>query len=467
MKNTIPKYHQHRKERFSIDIENVFFLNTQSSVKSVNKKRDGIDSRVIEGIKNKLKEGTDKELIRDSFGNDKKRKRLTNEITNIISSKEFVEEYKLKEKKLHEYVNQIVEKLVGLDVLEELRKDSGITDISVISSNNIWIDHIEKGDVKVPIQFEDEQAYLELLNRFAFASDKTFSYGSPSFDAMFPQIRVNVVGYDLSKTPTLQMRIISKNLRFQSKEEIIGSGFIDEIGYELLKRTIPINSHLIGGETGSGKTEFLRYLTRYKTPGKPLIMIEDNPEAYLDEIYPNEPIKMWVNRTSRGSENQEYGYQYHARNAMRHNPKYIYFQESRGGEALEIQKCVTTGHVVNTTLHSKSAVGSIDRFIDLCQEGKMQSSETYGKRLTGEDGFRIGIHVARFESGRKANELFEYRGYENGVATGNMLVKYNPLTNRHEVVSPMSKELWDELATHHKGDMTGLEQLSPYKAVAV
>lgn len=441
-------------------------MSTQKTNKRTSRLKNGIDSRIVEDVKEKLKTEENKELIRDAFGNEQKKQRLVQEITKIVSSAEFNETHqnRLNEVKMHNVVSLIVEKLVGLDVLESLRNDPNITDINVIAYDNIWIDHIEQGDIKLDIKFEDEQAYLELLNRFAFASDKTFSYGNPSFDAMFPQIRVNVVGHDLSKSPTLQMRLVSKGLRL-SKEFISETNFMSDVGYELLKRTFATHSHLIGGETGSGKTELLRYFARYKKPKKPLIMIEDTPESYLDELYPEEPIKMWKNRETRGNQENEYGYNYHARNAMRHNPTYIYFQESRGGEATEIQKAVATGHIVATTLHSRSCFGSIDRFIDLCQEGKMQTAEVYGKRLTGEDGFRIGVHLKRYGN-RKVNEIVEYTGYENGVATGNVLIKYNEMTDSHEVVSPMSKRLWNELISYHK-ELEGLEELSPYKVVSV
>lgn len=463
----IPKFRpEQERQKNRVDLNNLFFLNARTNVRSLNVRKDGVDTAIVEEIKERLKQGQNKELIKDAFGNDSKRQRLLQEIKNILSEPAFAKQYEklLADVKLNELANQIVEKIVGLDVLEALTKDPYITDISVIDHDNIWVDHIFKSDYQTDVKFDSEQSYLELLHRFAFASDKTFSYGNPSFDAMFPQIRVNVVGHDLSKSPTLQMRLVSKKLRL-SKAFIFETNFMSDLGYELLKRTFATHSHLIGGETGSGKTELLRYFARYKKPKKPLIMIEDTPESYLDELYPDEPIKMWKNREMRGSQENEYGYNYHARNAMRHNPTYIYFQESRGGEATEIQKAVATGHIVVTTLHSRSCFGSIDRFIDLCQEGKMQTADVYGKRLTGEDGFRIGVHLKRYGQ-RRVNEIVEYTGYEHGVATGNVLIKYNEITDTHEIVSPMSKRLWDELISYHK-ELYELEELSPYKVVKV
>lgn len=470
MKNTIPKFRpQLERQKNKIDLNNLFFLNAQTNVRSSNVRKNGLDNKIVEDIKDRLKEDKNKELIKDAFGNDAKRQRLLQEIKKILSEPEFSNQNEklLADLKLNEIANQIVEKIVGLDVLEPLTKDPFITDISVNGHDNIWVDHIIKGDYQTDLKFDSEQSYMELLHRFAFASDKTFSFGNPSFDAMFPQIRVNVVGYDLSPTPTLQMRIVSKDLRL-SKEYMLETGYLNETAYQLLKHTFATHSHLIGGETGTGKTELLRYLVRYTKPKKPILMIEDTPESYLDEIYPKEQysIKMWRNRDSTGGNTKEFGYKFHLLNGMRNNPTYLFIQESRGGEAVEISKAVSTGHIVGTTLHSRSCVGSVNRFIDLCQEGKMQSADMYGKRITGEDGFRIGVHLKRFGNVRRINEIFEYTGFEDGEAVGNTLIKFNEMTEEHEVLSPMSERLWKELQSHHK-DMTELEVFSPYKVVKV
>lgn len=471
MRNIIPRHTPlESRKKNHLDMGNLFFLNN-SQLNNQTKSRVGnsLDTKIIDRVRDELKTDQYKELIRDAFGDDSKREKLRQEVTRIVSSNEFTEEYKneLKDRKLNQVVTNIIDKIVGLDVLESLRKSPTITDISVNGYDNIWVDDIYEGQYKLDLKFDSEQAYEELLLRLAFASDKVYTYGTPSFDAIFPSIRVNVVGQDLSKNPNLQMRLISRSLRL-NKEYIAETAFVSQLGYDILKMTFPIQSHLISGETGTGKTELLRYFTRYSKPKSTIIMIEDTPESYLDELYPDDKfnIKMWQNREQKGEIKTEYGYDYHLRNAMRQNPDYINLQESRGGEALSVLKAVTTGHIVNTTLHSKSAKGSVDRFIDLCQEGKMQDAETYGKRITSEDGFRIGIHIKRFGRVRKVNEIVEFTGYKNGEAQVNMLVKYNPLTGTHEIKDRMSERLWNELSEYH-ADMSPLAELTPYKAVAM
>jgi len=471
MRNIIPRHAPlESRKKNHLDMGNLFFLNN-SQLNNQTKSRvgDSLDTKIIDRVREELKTEPYKELIRDAFGDDTKREKLRQEVTKIVSSNDFTEEYKneLKDRKLNQIVSNIIDKIVGLDVLESLRKSPTITDISVNGYDNIWVDDIYKGQYKLDLKFDSEQAYEELLLRLAFASDKVYTYGTPSFDAIFPSIRINVVGHDLSKKPTLQMRLISRELRI-NKDYIAETEYLNQLGYDILKMTFPIKSHLISGETGTGKTEAMRYFTRYSKPRSTIIMIEDTPESYLDELYPNDKfnIKMWQNREQKGEIKTEFGYGYHLRNAMRQNPDYINLQESRGEEALFVLKAVTTGHIVNTTLHSKSAKGSVERFIDLCQEGQMQDGEIYGKRITSEDGFGIGVHIERFGKTRKINEIMEFTGYKNGEAQGNMLLKYNPLTGKHEVIDRMSERLWNELSKYHS-DMSPLAELSPYKAVAM
>jgi len=193
-------------------------------------------------------------------------------------------------------------------------------------------------------------------------------------------------------------------------------------------------------------------------------MIEDTPESYLDELYDmiQYSITMWKNREAKGDSNSDFGYRYHLKNAMRQNFDYIFMQESRGAEMLDILKALSTGHIVSSTIHGKSAFGAINRAIDLCQEAQMLTNEVYGKRLVGEDGFRIGIHVERFgeKRVRKINQIVEYTDYKDGTTVGNVLFQYDEIKGTHVQKDAMSERLWNELLSYHK-DLSDIAKLAP------
>lgn len=466
MKNVIPRYKSlASRKKNKINVTDLFFLNIQSD-RSKKVKPGTLSVDLIDKVKTILSTDENQDLIRNAFGNEKRASKLRAKIKEIITDPSFVESniQHMESKRPDEITKIITEKLIGLDVLEPLKNNTDITDIKVIGWDNIRVDHIYDGKYKTDITFDSEESYMELLNRFAFASSKNFSAGSPSFDAMFPQMRINVVGFDLSPKPTLQLRSVSKNLRI-SKEYMLSTGYLNEIMYNLLRRTFATQSTLIGGETGTGKTELLRYMTRYVRPQTDIIMIEDTPESYLDELYNPEEysITMWRNRENSNESGNDFGYKYHLKNAMRQNPDYIYLQESRGGEALYVLKAVGTGHIVNTTTHSKTALGAINRMVDLCQEEQMQDYDTYGKKIVSrEGGFRIGIHIERFgeKRVRKINQIVEYLDFEDGQTQANILFEYDKIQEKHIQKSPMSKQLWDELLAYDS-DLSDIHALNP------
>jgi len=233
MKNIIPKYRSlESRTKNKVNISDLFYLNVQSKISSTNSNA-ALSEKLIEQVKEALQ--TETELIRNSFGNERRRERLRARIHDIVSKPAFVESHKadLGNRRPVEVTKIILEKLVGLDVLEDLRKDPNITDIKVINFDHIRVDHIHKGKYRTELSFDSMKSYNELLNRFAFASSKPFSQGTPSYDAMFPQMRINVVGYDLAKTPSLQLRSVSKKLRI-SQKNMIETGYLNQEMYNLL-----------------------------------------------------------------------------------------------------------------------------------------------------------------------------------------------------------------------------------------
>ncbi|MCM3227704.1 ATPase, T2SS/T4P/T4SS family [Terribacillus saccharophilus] len=464
MRNSIAYSGLPKNRNNFIDLDRLVFAQTTKNTISRNIFEDHF-SEVTEYIKEFIQEDY-KDLLQNSFGNEEKKRQLRNVIYSHVSQQSFIEKFKsyIEGYELGVITDRLVEKIAGLGVLQELAATETITDINCIAWNNIWVDDINKGKYKTDVSFENPEEYLELCNRFAFASNKTYSYAKPSVNAYFPQLRVNFVGQDLSPSVNLQIRTISKELRYD-EDYILGTGFATKEMVDFLKATFKTEGHLISGETGTGKTELLRYFMGYSKERSDIIVIEDTPETYLDEIYPLKPIKMWKNREATDDQNNSFGYDYHLANALRHNPDYIIIQESRGKEALQISIAASTGHKVNTTLHADNAPDSVERFIQMCQMEQHHPADYFGKRIV--KGFRIGVHVKRFENVRKINQIVEYVGYENNEPIVNVLFEYNPLTDKHEVKGNVSEKLWGRLASEKTADLSNIECIKPRSAVGI
>lgn len=415
--------------------------------------------QIVDHIKDYLNQNAYRNLIQDAFGNQSKKKRLQEVIHSYVSSRSFKDEYanQIASYSLDEISEYLVKKIVGLDVLQPLVEQTTVTDINCISWDNIWADDIYKGEYKTDITFASPEEYQSLIHRFVFAGEKAYNSAKPAVDIHMPYMRINIVGQDLCKKTSMQIRLISKELRL-SESYMLETGYANQSMIALLKATFATESHLICGGTGTGKTELLRYFARHTKDNASIIVIEDTPETYLDELYPNKPIKMWQNREASDDLKTSFGYSYHIRNALRQLPEYIIIQESRGEESVDILEASETDHVVNTTLHASSAVECINRFIVLCQKGHHYPAEFYGKRIVR--SFKIGIHVKRFKKVRKINQIVEYVGYEDNEVQANILYQYDPLTKTHVLQNRMSKELWNKLLEEHD-DLSEFSELQP------
>jgi MSHA biogenesis protein MshE len=113
---------------------------------------------------------------------------------------------------------------------------------------------------------------------------------------------------------------------------------------------------LVTGPTGSGKTTTLySALNILNKPDTKIITVEDPVEYRLDRITQvqiKEKIGLDFSRVLRS--------------VLRHDPDIIFVGEMRDRETVDIGlRAAITGHLVFSTLHTMSAIATIDRLIDM------------------------------------------------------------------------------------------------------
>ena len=145
---------------------------------------------------------------------------------------------------------------------------------------------------------------------------------------------------------------------------------------------------LISGPTGSGKTTTTYALIDYlkNTCGKSIVTIEDPVEYQQPDI-----VQMQVN------EGMGMTYEIGIKEILRHDPDVIIIGEIRDVQtARQALRAAFTGHLVISTVHAKSVIGTVNRLLDL------------GLTLQELEQAVIGIanqRLIKFEEERKA--LFE------------------------------------------------------------
>ena len=138
---------------------------------------------------------------------------------------------------------------------------------------------------------------------------------------------------------------------------------LDEIGFDedelnLIKEKINLLSGfiLVCGPTGSGKSTTLCALINDINDGtKNIITIEDPVEYYMEGV-----VQVSI------AKDEDYKFSNMLKFSLRQDPDILMIGEIRDKETADISlKASITGHLVFSTIHTRTAVGVIERLIDL------------------------------------------------------------------------------------------------------
>ena len=273
--------------------------------------------------------------------------------------------------------------------LSPLIKIETITDITYNGENVFYLDNKtgrQKADIKVT-----HYMIKDFLRQIANLCEKQFSYQNPLLDVSAGKYRINAVHQSIarkgtSEALTFAMRIASNKLMIQPN-----STFLSEENTELFD--IFLKSHcsiVIGGETGSGKTELQKYLVSRMEVATRIIVIDNVLELDYQNLYTELDINTW----QIDDKQQDIKIQELVRNALRNNPDWIIVAESRGAEMLEVLNSSMTGHPIITTIHSLDVESMVDRMTGMVMmNDKKISSEEVKKDI--QYHFRVYIYLKR------------------------------------------------------------------------
>ena len=143
--------------------------------------------------------------------------------------------------------------------LSSLLEDSQITDISY-NGESIYYLHNLLGRQKADISVSENDA-KDFIRQIANLAEKQFSFQSPKLDVSFGKYRINAVHPSIGrknneKCLTFSIRISSEKPIIKNDPTFLNAELISLFNV-LLRSKVSI---VIGGITGSGKTEFQKYL---------------------------------------------------------------------------------------------------------------------------------------------------------------------------------------------------------------
>jgi MSHA biogenesis protein MshE len=231
--------------------------------------------------------------------------------------------------------------------------------------------HIEPGEGKLRVRqrvdgvlqeqvLEGNRVASALVTRLKLMAGLDISERRLPQDGRFSiKIGASHVDVRMSSMPTqngeaVVLRLLNQAMGMQPLEALGMPPDIERRFRKLVQRSAGMV--LVTGPTGSGKTTTLySALNILNKPDTKIITVEDPVEYRLDRITQvqiKDKIGLDFGRVLRS--------------VLRHDPDIIFVGEMRDRETVDIGlRAAITGHLVFSTLHTMSAIATIDRLIDM------------------------------------------------------------------------------------------------------
>lgn len=304
--------------------------------------------------------------------------------------------------------------------LKEFLEDDNITDVSYTNGGQIWLKSLDKGVYKVERPEINDPLIDKLAFQCANVMGKTFNMAHPFLDAESAELRMNFVHDSIATNGiALVIRKTPAKIRL-NKQKLLDEKYVtEELHNFLIQCVIGHCNIIVSGETGSGKTELVKYLASNTKENEKIITIEDTLELHLDKIFPHRDIvAMKTNNIASYSDVLV--------TCMRQNPRWILLSEVRSAEAvMAVRNSISSGHNIISTIHSDSA-----RNIPMRMYSLLESNLDIEQFLKSIHRYvQIGVHVKGYlskELGRFQREIVEVCEFfvdDNNEAGFNILFK--------------------------------------------
>ena len=304
--------------------------------------------------------------------------------------------------------------------LKEYLEDDNVPDISYSNGGQVWLITLDKGVYQV-IRPEINNALMEKLAfQCSNVMGKTFNMAHPFLDAESAELRLNFV-HDSIATNGIACVIRKTPAKIRlNKDKLLNEKYCTLQIHDFLMKCVEGHCNIIvSGETGSGKTELVKYLASHTKENEKIITIEDTLELHLDRIFPTRDIvAMKTNNIASYSDVLV--------TCMRQNPKWILLSEVRSAEAvMAVRNSISSGHNILSTIHADKAASIPMRMYSL-----LETNQDVNQFLSTIHRYvQIGVYVKGYMSkalGRFQREIMEVTEFyvdENNKPCTNIIYK--------------------------------------------
>lgn len=298
----------------------------------------------------------------------------------------------------------------GYYILEEAINDKDISDIKVLSENNVRIKR--KGRrMNADIRFPSKSDYKRFISMVAVKNKTNLSdvnaiqsFTDKESNSNFI-LRFNIATDFVNScdVPYLHIRKIPK--KKYTIKNLIELNMLDEKTADYLINAASNSSGILfTGKGASGKTTLMNVLLDYIPHDKSGLVIQENEELFSN----SHPDMMFQHIVSTHGEGKiQYDLKDLGRNGLLTDLDYFIIGEIKGGEALYLLNASYTGHRCWASVHGMSSTEAFNKLADYV---KYESDYS----LTDIKRMLIGIKTIVYMKDFKVCGISEVRGMENG-----------------------------------------------------
>ncbi len=252
------------------------------------------------------------------------------------------------------------------------RNDEDVSDIKY-DGNYLIVETGKRGKYKVVVSEKIMMDIYTLLEELERKEDKVLNMKNPYLDLDViilnspVKLRFSILHETLTNIKGVKSFCVRRNMFGKpviNDDNVAPMVNNDPESVEFIKNMIGVNRKpniILSGETGSGKTEFQKYIIGQIVPMQGVVSIQDTNDAALKKLYPEKDITEIFS-------SKFYSLSDGIKTALRYNPEWIIVAEIRGEEIQSFVEAMETGHSAITTLHASSGRNTIDRMNNLAKK---------------------------------------------------------------------------------------------------
>ena len=307
-----------------------------------------------------------------------------------------------------EIANRFINTMVGYDVIDDILKDSSISDIKILAYNRIRVKRYGKRET-INKTFSSKKEYVNFVN--LIASKNKINIGAKNAIKPFTDkktcedfiLRFNITTalINSSEQPYVHIRKIPKNK--PTLDDLIEAGMIDEEKKQYLLRAITESSGILfTGKGASGKTTLMNACLAHIPHANSGLIIQESEELF-DYDHPDLMFQHILQNQGEGS--IEYTLKDLTINGLLTDIDYFIIGEIKGDEAAYFLNASYTGHKCWCSVHGVNSTEAINKLADYVSH---ETNYSHREILSMLKYMKVIVFLENF----KVKEISEITGYD-------------------------------------------------------